>query len=129
MLQAGSIGRSGAILALNMGEPVRIIDLAEKMIRLNGLEPGVDIAIEVIGSRPGERIREVIAGAGETLLPTADPRIFEVSIDQVPAYHEVQDGIRELEESAFRRNGEGCVKLLFAIIARQTQQFREAAAA
>lgn len=129
VLQAGSIGRSGEILALNMGEPVRIMDLAEKMIRLNGLEPGVDIAIEVIGSRPGERMREVIAGAGETLLPTADPRIFEVSIDQLPAYHEVQDGIRELEESAFRRNGEGCVKLLFAIIAGQTQQFREAAAA
>jgi len=129
VLQAGAIGRGGKILALNMGEPVRIMDLAEKMIRLNGLEPGQDIAIEVIGPRPGERLREVIAGAGETLLPTADPRIFEVSIGRALAYHEVQDGIRELEESAFRRNGEGCVQILFAIIAGQTQQYREAAAA
>jgi FlaA1/EpsC-like NDP-sugar epimerase len=129
VLQAGSIGRSGTILALNMGEPVRIVDLAEKMIRLSGLEPGVDIAIEVIGPRPGERMWEVIAGDGERLLPTPDPRIFEVGIDRVPAYHEVQYGIRELEDSAFRRNGEGCVKLLFAIITGQTQQLREAAAA
>ena len=59
-----------------MGEPVRIVDLAEKMIRLSGKEPGNrQIAIEFIGPAPGEKLHEELVGAGETASPSAHPKI------------------------------------------------------
>ena len=59
IIRAGSLGEeSGEIYVLEMGEPIRILDLAEQMIRLSGLEPGHDIAIEIVGARPGEKFHE-----------------------------------------------------------------------
>ncbi|MGF1507173.1 MAG: polysaccharide biosynthesis protein, partial [Anaerolineae bacterium] len=58
VLQAGSFGKNGAIYILDMGDPVRIVDLAYDLIRLSGLEPGEDIPIEFIGKRPGEKLYE-----------------------------------------------------------------------
>jgi O-antigen biosynthesis protein WbqV len=54
-----------SVYVLNMGHPVKIIDLAERMIRLSGLEPGRDIQIEFIGVRPGERLKEILFARGE----------------------------------------------------------------
>ncbi|GAB6165215.1 nucleoside-diphosphate sugar epimerase/dehydratase [Thermostilla marina] len=76
VIQAGVIGRSGEILVLDMGEPVRIIDLAEEMIRLSGLRVGQDIEIEVVGLRPGEKLYEELRADGETALPTRHPKIM-----------------------------------------------------
>ena len=76
IVQAGSLARGGEVFVLEMGEPVRIMDLAEQMIRLSGLEPGRDIAIEIIGARPGEKLHEDLFNAYETPVPTeaaADP--------------------------------------------------------
>jgi len=61
---------AGEIFVLEMGEPVRIDDLARQMIRLAGLQPGADIAIEYSGIRPGEKIHEELFLAAETLVPT-----------------------------------------------------------
>ena len=58
IVQAGGAGRSGDIFVLDMGEPVRIIDLAHQMIHLSGREPGRDIAVEIVGIRPGEKLHE-----------------------------------------------------------------------
>jgi FlaA1/EpsC-like NDP-sugar epimerase len=58
VIRAGSLAHGGEVYVLEMGEPVRIMDLAEDMIRFSGLEPGRDIAIEVIGRRPGEKLHE-----------------------------------------------------------------------
>jgi FlaA1/EpsC-like NDP-sugar epimerase len=75
IVQAGSLSLGGETFVLEMGEPVRIMDLAEQMIRLSGLEPGKDIAIDVIGARPGEKIHEDLFNSYETPMPTEAPRI------------------------------------------------------
>ncbi|CAB4870037.1 MAG: NAD-dependent epimerase/dehydratase family protein [Actinobacteria bacterium] len=77
VIRAGSLDdRSGAVYVLDMGEPVKIIDLAEAMIRLSGLEPGKDIALEVVGRRPGEKLHEELFNAEERPIPTAAEKIL-----------------------------------------------------
>jgi FlaA1/EpsC-like NDP-sugar epimerase len=76
VIQAGDLGSvSGEVFVLEMGEPVRIIDLARNMIVLAGYEPEVDIAIELIGARPGEKLREELFNADEGSKPTSADRI------------------------------------------------------
>jgi FlaA1/EpsC-like NDP-sugar epimerase len=79
VVQAGSIGRSGQVFVLDMGEPVSIVELARNMIRLSGKEPGRDIAIEFIGVRPGEKLHEELWGDGETVGSTPHPKILSVT--------------------------------------------------
>lgn len=75
VLQAGSMGTGSEILLLDMGEPVRILDLAEELIRLSGLTPYEDIDIVVTGLRPGEKLFEELLIDGEGVLPTAHKKI------------------------------------------------------
>jgi FlaA1/EpsC-like NDP-sugar epimerase len=75
VMQAGAIGQGGEIFVLDMGEPVRILDLAEEMIRRSGLRPGQDIAIEFSGIRPGEKLTEELAGQNEQTRPTNHAKI------------------------------------------------------
>ncbi|HXH88903.1 MAG TPA: nucleoside-diphosphate sugar epimerase/dehydratase [Gaiellaceae bacterium] len=83
VVQAGSIGGRGRIFVLEMGEPVRILDLARNMIRLSGKEPDRDIQITFIGSRPGEKIHEELFAEGETWQPTAHPKIVALDVSPV----------------------------------------------
>jgi FlaA1/EpsC-like NDP-sugar epimerase len=77
VISAGDIGAGkGEVFVLDMGEPVRIVDLAHNMIRLAGYEPERDIAVEFTGPRPGEKLHEVLFGAGERSQPTASKRIL-----------------------------------------------------
>jgi FlaA1/EpsC-like NDP-sugar epimerase len=76
IIQAATVGQGGEILVLDMGEPVRIVDLASELIRLSGLEPGRDIAITFTGVRPGEKLSEVLFSADEEPHPTAHPKIL-----------------------------------------------------
>jgi len=76
VIRAGDIGAGrGEVFVLDMGDPVRIVDLAQNMIRLAGYEPDSDIAVEFVGPRPGEKLHEELFGAGETARPTAAKRI------------------------------------------------------
>jgi len=75
VLQAGVMGRGGETFVLDMGEPVRIVDLARQLILLSGLEPDEDIRIEFTGMRPGEKLREELQLAGERTLPTSHEKI------------------------------------------------------
>jgi FlaA1/EpsC-like NDP-sugar epimerase len=75
VVQAGGGAQGGEIFVLDMGEPVRIIDLARDMVRLSGLEPDRDIAIEVVGIRPGEKLDEDLFEAWETVAPTAHAKV------------------------------------------------------
>ena len=76
VLQAGAIGAGGEIFVLDMGKPVRILDLAEDMIRLSGLEPYEDVDIKFSGIRKGEKLFEELEINGENLLKTRHPKIF-----------------------------------------------------
>ena len=70
VLQAAAIGKTGEILVLDMGEPVKIVDLATNMIRLAGLQPGADIEVQFTGIRPGEKLYEEISLGDESMIPT-----------------------------------------------------------
>ena len=76
VLQAAALSGGGDVLTLDMGEPVSILDLARKVIRLSGRVPGRDIEIVVSGARPGEKLVEDVRDEGEELLPSAHPSIF-----------------------------------------------------
>jgi len=76
VLQAGAIGQGGEIFILDMGAPVKILDLAEDMIRLSGLEPYEDIDIIFTGAQQGEKLFEELEITGENLLKTHHPKIF-----------------------------------------------------
>ena len=76
VLVAGAMAKRGQIFVLDMGDPVRILDLAEKLIRLSGLEPYRDIAIQEVGLRPGEKLYEELLTGGSRLTKTDNHRIF-----------------------------------------------------
>jgi FlaA1/EpsC-like NDP-sugar epimerase len=79
VIEATGIAEGGDIFVLNMGEPVRIIDLARRMIELSGHEPGVDIAIEVVGIRPGEKLHEELFNVDEEVKPTRYGKIMRAT--------------------------------------------------
>jgi FlaA1/EpsC-like NDP-sugar epimerase len=81
--------RSGEVFVLDMGDPVRIVELAETMIRLSGLEPGRDIAIEIVGARPGEKFHEDLFNPYERIQPTPAQKIMRAEHDPLdPAWVE-----------------------------------------
>jgi FlaA1/EpsC-like NDP-sugar epimerase len=74
--QAGAMGQGGEIFVLDMGEPVRILDLAHDMIRLSGLRVGVDVEVKIVGLRPGEKLYEELYDEREVRQLTAHPKIM-----------------------------------------------------
>ena len=83
VLQAGAMGKGGEVFLLDMGEPVKIIDLARNMIRLSGLEPDKDIHIRITGLRPGEKKYEELLTSEEGTNRTNHTKIFEAPLDTV----------------------------------------------
>ena len=79
IVQAGAIGGRGQIFVLDMGKPVKIVDLARNMIRLSGKEPDRDIGIEFVGARPGEKLHEELWGDDETVGETSHPKLLRVT--------------------------------------------------
>lgn len=75
VMQAGAIGKGGEIFVLDMGQPMRILDLAHEMIRRNGLVVGKDIEIRITGMRPGEKLFEELANNSDSTVPTTHPKI------------------------------------------------------
>jgi FlaA1/EpsC-like NDP-sugar epimerase len=82
VLQAAAMGQGGELFLLNMGQQVRILDLAEDLIRLSGLEPGKDIEITFTGIRPGEKLSEDLWEADARYLPTPHPEIYRVQAEE-----------------------------------------------
>jgi FlaA1/EpsC-like NDP-sugar epimerase len=80
VLSAAAMGQGGEVFILDMGDPLPVVELAEKMIRLAGFEPDVDIEIIFTGARPGEKLVEELVHSPEELMPTAHDKIFVAGI-------------------------------------------------
>jgi FlaA1/EpsC-like NDP-sugar epimerase len=76
ILQAGAFGKGGELFVLDMGKPVKIVDLVRDLIKLHGLEPDKDIPIQYVGLRPGEKLYEELITVGENILPTSHKKIL-----------------------------------------------------
>jgi FlaA1/EpsC-like NDP-sugar epimerase len=85
VLQSATLGQGGDILVLEMGQPLKIIDVARQLIELSGLRPDIDIEIRIIGLRAGEKLVEELQLAGEHYRPTEHPRVFRFVTDVAPA--------------------------------------------
>jgi FlaA1/EpsC-like NDP-sugar epimerase len=98
VLQAGAFANGGEIFVLDMGEPVKIYDLAENLIRLSGLEPGKDIEIKVTGLRPGEKLYEELLMGEKNLMTTAHNKIFVDNPDSLN-FSSLKQHINELVDT------------------------------
>jgi len=116
VLQAFSIGTGGEIFVLDMGEPVKIADLAKSLILLSGLQPGYDIEIRYTGLRPGEKMFEELNLQDERLVPTSHPKIRSyVSNQNLDALH-IQASLRNLHQIAERQDVANLVLTLKELI-------------
>jgi FlaA1/EpsC-like NDP-sugar epimerase len=104
VLQAAAMGQGGEVFMLNMGQQVRILDLAEDLIRLSGLEPGKDVEIVFTGIRPGEKLSEDLWGDGMDYKKTAHPEIFRAEAEEAILPDDLDRLVEELHHLA--REGE-----------------------
>jgi FlaA1/EpsC-like NDP-sugar epimerase len=104
VLLSAAFGTSGRLFVLDMGQEVRIGQLAERLVRLKGLRPGRDVSIEYIGLRPGEKLREELHASNERLLPTERAAVWRVEPDYSVDGAALLDSVRRLDEQ--RRAGE-----------------------
>jgi FlaA1/EpsC-like NDP-sugar epimerase len=111
VIQAGAMAKGGEVFLLDMGEPVRIYDLALQMIRLSGLELGQDIDIEITGLRPGEKLYEELLIDTDKARPTAHPKIFCAN-EHFLAWEKLQIKLEQLLNSIQLNDRQGLVKSL-----------------
>ena len=115
VLEAGSFARSGEVFVLNMGEPVRIFDLAEKLIRLSGFVPGADIEIREVGLRPGEKLYEELLMSNEKLKSTENEKIFVEERPAIPE-KELRAALEELQAAIDAGNRAELLRLMHALV-------------
>jgi FlaA1/EpsC-like NDP-sugar epimerase len=115
VLEAATMGKGGEIYVFDMGEPMRIADLADKMIRLSGKEPGRDIEVVFTGLRPGEKRFEELLASQEGTLPTHHPRILIGRPRPVDSAR-IHEALDELIKGSATGDSEGCVRVLKSLI-------------
>lgn len=115
VLEAAAMGKGGEIFVFDMGKPVKIRDLAEKMIQLYGLELDKDIKIVYTGLRPGEKLYEELLSDAENTLPTHHPKIM---VGRVKSYdpHEVENALDKMQESVGMQDRTGLVRLIKQLV-------------
>jgi FlaA1/EpsC-like NDP-sugar epimerase len=115
VLEAATMGKGGEIYVFDMGKPVRIADLADRMIRLSGLEPGKDIEISYTGLRPGEKLYEELLATQEGTMPTHHPRIL-IGRTRPVEPGAVTAAIDGILEAATAGDGDRCVQGMKALV-------------
>jgi FlaA1/EpsC-like NDP-sugar epimerase len=112
VLQASAMGQGGEVFVLKMGEQIRILDLAEDLIRLSGLEPGKDIEIVFTGIRPGDKMSEELWDHSAHYEPTLHPDIVLLADEVLLAGNDLQDTVDDLTHLAREGDSEAIVKIL-----------------
>jgi FlaA1/EpsC-like NDP-sugar epimerase len=115
VLQAGTMGQGGEIFVFDMGEPVKILDLAKRMIKLSGFEPNIDIKIIYTGLRPGEKLYEELLSDNAKTLPTHNEKIM-VSKDPTMGFDEIDLLTKQITKASLRRDKVEVVKILKTIV-------------
>ena len=115
VIQAGAYGKGGEVFILDMGEPVKILDLAEDLIRLAGLEVGKDIEIKFTGIRPGEKLYEELLTASEDITATKNKKIFIAKPEEVNE-EELMLQVGKLKEAALRANPRDVIEAYKVIV-------------
>jgi len=105
------MGQGGEIFVFDMGEPVKILDMAKKMIYLSGLKIYEDIQIKFIGLRPGEKLYEELLNNKENTLPTYHPKILIAKVRPFE-YQKINASVKEISEKSASRKRESMVKLM-----------------
>ena len=115
VMEAGAMGRGGEVFVLDMGEPVKILDLAKEMIRLSGFEPDKDIPIVFTGVRPGEKLFEEILTAEEGTIATQNQKIFMAKLSKADE-EKLNQVLENLREAVKKSNREEIVNILKQLI-------------
>jgi FlaA1/EpsC-like NDP-sugar epimerase len=116
VIQAATMTSGGGIFMLNMGQPIRIEDLAHKLIRLRGLRPGGDIPIVYSGVRPGEKLHEELIMASEEQLPTSHPKIFRIHASHAIDGGELAGRVARLVELAYQQRSNELTGELWSLV-------------
>lgn len=124
VLQCGALADGGEIFVLDMGSPMKIIDIARQMISLSGFEPNVDIEIKITGLRPGEKLFEEIMHKSEHLTKTKHPRIFGFEASN-PSYDEVLDIISDIKKYANHSDSNSLKRLILKYVPEYKPQFND----
>jgi FlaA1/EpsC-like NDP-sugar epimerase len=98
-MQSGAMGQGGEVFVLDMGDPVKIMDLAKDLIKLAGLEPDKDIPIVFTGSRPGEKLFEELLTAEEGTVSTINKKIFMAKLSKVDE-NRLNESLNKIKKSA-----------------------------
>jgi FlaA1/EpsC-like NDP-sugar epimerase len=123
VLQTASRADGGEIFVLDMGKPVKIVDLARQMIELSGLRPGTDIRIEFTGLRPGEKLYEELSHCGENVMITDHPRIRQLRCNPTP-FQRVEILLKKLASGVGSESPDQLKELLKEIIPEYTPDRR-----
>jgi len=116
VLQAGSMGKGGEVFVLDMGEQVKIYDVACELIRLSGFEPEKDIPIVFTGVRPGEKLFEEVLNAEEGVEHTAHPKVFKAKIGRELSGGSLEQKINQLENMARLQDRTAIIRTLREIV-------------
>lgn len=116
VLQASAMGKGREVFVLNMGEQIRILDLAQDLIRLSGLEPGKDIEIIFTGIRPGEKLSEALWDEGADYLPTSHPDILRLNENEVITSSDLEKAVNDLLELGKKNDPDQIVSKLNQIV-------------
>jgi FlaA1/EpsC-like NDP-sugar epimerase len=101
VLQAATIGEQGGIYILDMGEQIKVLDLARNLIRLSGFVAGKDIPIRFVGLRPGEKLQEELVGEGEIAVPSSLEKILQIRSTSLPGFEWFKKHLIALEAAAY----------------------------
>jgi FlaA1/EpsC-like NDP-sugar epimerase len=115
VLEAMTMGNGGEIMLFDMGEPIKIVDLAKKMIRLSGLIPGKDIDIRYTGLRPGEKLFEELFNHQEQMIPTHNKKILIAKVAEYDFY-QINKSIDAVIEKAIQNNDDEVVRQMKSIL-------------